>query len=80
MASSHSSFVTDSKVGSKFVQHYYEMLQRQPKLAHRFYNTSSTIIRVDDDSTQSASDITFNRPIHKHEAGAKGLGLVSSTN
>ncbi|MFS7943822.1 putative Ras GTPase-activating protein-binding protein [Helianthus anomalus] len=58
MESSCASSVTISEVGSKFVQHYYEVLQHQPQLAHRFYTASSTIIRVDDDSTETASDIS----------------------
>ncbi|MFS7906646.1 putative Ras GTPase-activating protein-binding protein [Helianthus anomalus] len=80
MASSYSSYVIVSKVDSKFVRHYYEVFQRQPELAHRFHNASSTVNRVDRDSTKSASDITINQPINKHKAGVKGLGLVSSPN
>ncbi|MFS7975489.1 putative Ras GTPase-activating protein-binding protein [Helianthus anomalus] len=58
MASWHSSFVTASKVGSQFVQQYYDVLQHQPEFTHRFYNGSSTIIRVDGDSTQTASAVS----------------------
>ncbi|KAJ0877978.1 putative Ras GTPase-activating protein-binding protein [Helianthus annuus] len=58
MESSCSSSVTVSQTGSKFVQHYYEVLQHQPQLAHRFYTASSSIIRVDGESTETASDIS----------------------
>ncbi|KAJ0877976.1 putative Ras GTPase-activating protein-binding protein [Helianthus annuus] len=82
MASSHSSSVTVSKVGSKFVQHYYEVLQRQPELAHRFYTASSTIIRVDGESTQSASDIsqiqTLVESLHLSEIEIKTVNSVGS--
>ncbi|KAJ0877977.1 putative Ras GTPase-activating protein-binding protein [Helianthus annuus] len=58
MASWHSSFVSASKVGSQFVQQYYDVLQHQPDFTHRFYNGSSTMIRVDGDSTQTASAVS----------------------
>ncbi|KAJ0742410.1 putative Ras GTPase-activating protein-binding protein [Helianthus annuus] len=58
MASWHSSFVSASKVGSQFVQQYYDVLQHQPEFTHRFYNGSSTMIRVDGDSTQTASAVS----------------------
>ncbi|KAJ0520055.1 putative Ras GTPase-activating protein-binding protein [Helianthus annuus] len=82
MASSYSSSVTVSKVGSKFVQHYYEVLQRQPELAHRFYTASSSIIRVDGESTQSASDIsqiqTLVESLHVRETEIKTVNSVGS--
>ncbi|KAJ0882261.1 putative Ras GTPase-activating protein-binding protein [Helianthus annuus] len=82
MASSYSSSVTVSKVGSKFVQHYYEVLQRQPELAHRFYTASSSIIRVDGESTQSASDISqiqmLVESLHLRETEIKTVNSVGS--
>ncbi|KAJ0520053.1 putative hydrolase [Helianthus annuus] len=57
MASLFSSSVTASQVGSYFVQQYYQVLQQQPQFAHQFYTGSSTMVRVDGESTQTASAI-----------------------
>ncbi|KAL4558621.1 hypothetical protein LXL04_036822 [Taraxacum kok-saghyz] len=57
MASSYSSSVTASQVGSYFVQQYYQVLQQQPEFVHQFYTDSSTMIRVDGESTETASAI-----------------------
>ncbi|XP_044502726.1 nuclear transport factor 2-like isoform X2 [Mangifera indica] len=43
------------QVGSYFVGQYYQVLQQQPDLVHHFYSDSSTMIRIDGDSTDSAS-------------------------
>ncbi|KAD4586523.1 hypothetical protein E3N88_24124 [Mikania micrantha] len=51
MANSYSS----SPVGSYFVQQYYQVLQQQPEFVHQFYANSSTVVRVDGESTESAS-------------------------
>ncbi|KAL8259013.1 hypothetical protein R6Q59_026966 [Mikania micrantha] len=58
MANSYSSSpVTASQVGSYFVQQYYQVLQQQPEFVHQFYADSSTVVRVDGESTESASAI-----------------------
>lgn len=57
MATSYSSSVTASQVGSYFVQQYYQVLQQQPEFVHQFYTDSSTMIRVDGESTETASAI-----------------------
>ncbi|KAL7584897.1 hypothetical protein Lser_V15G41860 [Lactuca serriola] len=57
MASPYSSSVTASQVGSYFVQQYYQVLQQQPEFVHQFYTDSSTMIRVDGESTETASAI-----------------------
>ncbi|KAL8249043.1 hypothetical protein R6Q59_005911 [Mikania micrantha] len=55
MANSYSSSpVTASQVGSYFVQQY-KVLQQQPEFVHQFYADSSTVVRVDGESTESAS-------------------------
>ncbi|XP_021279800.1 putative G3BP-like protein isoform X4 [Herrania umbratica] len=43
------------QVGSYFVGQYYQVLQQQPDLVHQFYSDASTMIRVDGDSSESAS-------------------------
>ncbi|KAJ0111037.1 hypothetical protein Patl1_01700 [Pistacia atlantica] len=43
------------QVGSYFVGQYYQVLQQQPDLVHQFYSDTSTMIRIDGDSTDSAS-------------------------
>ncbi|KAK6286514.1 hypothetical protein POUND7_012693 [Theobroma cacao] len=43
------------QVGSYFVGQYYHVLQQQPDLVHQFYSDASTMIRVDGDSSESAS-------------------------
>ncbi|KAI7750139.1 hypothetical protein M8C21_008167 [Ambrosia artemisiifolia] len=63
MASSFSSSsLSVSAIGSDYVHLYYKMLQHHPELAHQFYTSSSTIIRVDGESIQTATDIS---PIQK---------------
>ncbi|KAK1355878.1 ras GTPase-activating protein-binding protein 2-like [Heracleum sosnowskyi] len=57
-----------AQVGSYFVTQYYQVLQQKPDCVHQFYNGSSTVIRVDGELTDTASDIV---QIHR---------LVMSTN
>ena len=45
------------QVGSYFVGQYYQILPQQPNLIHQFYSDNSTMIRVDGDSTETASDV-----------------------
>ncbi|XP_052170994.1 nuclear transport factor 2 isoform X2 [Diospyros lotus] len=55
MASGFAAPVTAVQVGSYFVGQYYQVLQRQPDLAHRFYTDASSMMLVDGDSSESAS-------------------------
>ncbi|KAL6968142.1 hypothetical protein U1Q18_033945 [Sarracenia purpurea var. burkii] len=55
MASGYPGSVSASQVGSYFVGQYYQILQQQPDFAHQFYTDSSTMIRVDGDSSETAS-------------------------
>lgn len=43
------------QVGSYFVGQYYQVLQQNPDLVHQFYSEASTMIRVDADSSDTAS-------------------------
>ncbi|KAK8631056.1 hypothetical protein V6N13_079821 [Hibiscus sabdariffa] len=45
------------QVGSYFVGQYYQVLQQQPDLVHQFYSEDSTMVRVDGDSSESASSM-----------------------
>lgn len=45
------------QVGSYFVGQYYQVLRQQPSLVHQFYSDSSSMIRVDGDSTEAAQDL-----------------------
>ncbi|XP_039036947.1 nuclear transport factor 2-like [Hibiscus syriacus] len=45
------------QVGSYFVGRYYQLLQQQPDLVHQFYSDDSTVVRVDGDSSESASSM-----------------------
>ncbi|XP_022727505.1 ras GTPase-activating protein-binding protein 2-like isoform X2 [Durio zibethinus] len=45
------------QVGSYFVGQYYQVLQQQPDLLHQFYSDASNMIRVDGDSSESASSM-----------------------
>lgn len=51
------SVLPSSQVGSYFVGQYYQVLRQQPSLIHQFYSDSSTMIRVDGDSTETAPDV-----------------------
>ncbi|KAK4742816.1 hypothetical protein SAY87_000817 [Trapa incisa] len=57
MDSSYSGPVTAVEVGSYFVGQYYQMLKEHPDLAHQFYNELSSMVRVDGDSSESASSL-----------------------
>ncbi|KAE8709369.1 hypothetical protein F3Y22_tig00110332pilonHSYRG01392 [Hibiscus syriacus] len=45
------------QIGSYFVGQYYLVLQQQPDLVHQFYSENSTVVRVDGDSSESASSM-----------------------
>ncbi|XP_017222779.1 nuclear transport factor 2 [Daucus carota subsp. sativus] len=49
--------VSADQVGYCFVQQYYQVLQGQFDYVHKFYNDASTIIRISEDSTHTASGI-----------------------
>ncbi|KAJ1416656.1 RNA-binding domain superfamily [Sesbania bispinosa] len=57
MASSYPGSVSAAQVGSYFVGQYYQVLRQQPTLVHQFYSDSSSMIRVDGDSTETAPDV-----------------------
>ncbi|RDY10840.1 nxt3 [Mucuna pruriens] len=57
MASSYPGSVSAAQVGSYFVGQYYQVLRQQPNLVHQFYSDSSSMIRVDGDSVESAHDV-----------------------
>ncbi|KAL8029175.1 hypothetical protein ABFX02_14G210900 [Erythranthe guttata] len=58
MANQYADQVTASQVGSYFVQQYYfEIFQQSPDYMHKFYNDSSSMIRVDGETSHSATDI-----------------------
>ncbi|KAK6937724.1 Nuclear transport factor 2 domain [Dillenia turbinata] len=57
MASQFPGPVSAMQVGSYFVAQYYQVLQQQPELVHQFYNEASTMIRIDGDSSESATSI-----------------------
>lgn len=57
MANQYSAQVTASQVGSYFVQQYYQVFQQQREYVHQFYNDSSSMMRVDGDISESASDM-----------------------
>ncbi|XP_039039426.1 nuclear transport factor 2-like [Hibiscus syriacus] len=45
------------KVGAYFVGQYYRVLRHEPHLVHQFYSDASSMIRVDGDSSESASSM-----------------------
>lgn len=49
--------VSADQVGYCFVQQYYQVLQGQFDYVHKFYNDASTIIRISEESTHTASGI-----------------------
>ncbi|XP_027349715.1 putative G3BP-like protein isoform X2 [Abrus precatorius] len=57
MASSYQGSVSAAQVGSYFVGQYYQVLRQQPNLVHQFYSDSSSMLRVDGDSVESAHDV-----------------------
>ncbi|KAG6418715.1 hypothetical protein SASPL_120919 [Salvia splendens] len=57
MVNQYSAQVTASQVGSYFVQQYYQVFQHQREYVHQFYNDSSSMMRVDGEISESASDV-----------------------
>ncbi|KAK2999911.1 hypothetical protein RJ639_022838 [Escallonia herrerae] len=57
MASSYPAPVSALQVGSYFVQQYYQVLQQQPDYVHQFYTDASTMIRIDGESSQTATAV-----------------------
>ncbi|XP_057781801.1 nuclear transport factor 2 [Salvia miltiorrhiza] len=57
MANQYAAQVTASQVGSYFVQQYYQVFQQQREYVHQFYNDSSSMMRVDGEISESASDM-----------------------
>jgi hypothetical protein len=47
--------VTAAQVGTYFVGQYYQVLQQQPDIVHKFYSDSSTVVRVDGNTRETAS-------------------------
>ncbi|XP_068665879.1 nuclear transport factor 2-like [Aristolochia californica] len=47
--------VSAIQVGSCFVEQYYYILQRNPKLVYQFYTDASTMLRIDGDRNEVAS-------------------------
>lgn len=45
------------QIGSYFVGQYYQVLQQHPELVHQFYSDSSSMVRVDGDSSETASSM-----------------------
>ncbi|KAK1426757.1 hypothetical protein QVD17_15437 [Tagetes erecta] len=84
MANSYSSSVTASQVGSYFVQQYYQVLQQQPEFVHQFYADSSTMVRVDGESTENASAIfqihTLVQSLHFSGIEIKTINSLESWN
>ncbi|MFS7971647.1 putative Ras GTPase-activating protein-binding protein [Helianthus anomalus] len=52
--------IDEVMVGSYFVQQYYQVLQQQLEFVHQFYADSSTVVRVDGESTETAFAIFVN--------------------
>ncbi|KAF6156430.1 hypothetical protein GIB67_009088 [Kingdonia uniflora] len=52
----YSTSVSALEVGSCFVRQYYQVLQQQPDLVHHFYNEMSTMICVDGERSETASE------------------------
>ncbi|KAK6940613.1 Nuclear transport factor 2 domain [Dillenia turbinata] len=65
-----------SPVGSYFVAQYYQVLQQQPELVHQFYNEASTMVRVDGDSSESATSIL---QIHRLITSLQFVGIEIKT-
>ncbi|KAG6426961.1 hypothetical protein SASPL_111200 [Salvia splendens] len=57
MANQYAAQVTASQVGSYFVQQYYQVFQQQREYVHQFYNDSSSMMRVDGEFSESATDV-----------------------
>lgn len=55
MANGYTGSVSATQVGPYFVGQYYQTLQQQPDYGYHFYTDSSTVVRVDGDSTETAT-------------------------
>ncbi|EPS73243.1 hypothetical protein M569_01512, partial [Genlisea aurea] len=55
MAATYPLPVTAAQVGTYFVGQYYQMLQTQPNFAHQFYNETSTLLRIDANTRETAT-------------------------
>lgn len=76
MANSYSASVNAFQVGSYFVKQYYQVLQQQPDFVHQFYTDESTVVRVDGDSTESASALL---QIHSLTISLNFIGIEIKT-
>ncbi|CAI9118024.1 OLC1v1019525C1 [Oldenlandia corymbosa var. corymbosa] len=47
--------VTAAQVGTYFVGQYYQVLQQQPEFVHQFYSMSSTMLRIDGNTRETAT-------------------------
>ncbi|KAI4303957.1 hypothetical protein MLD38_039533 [Melastoma candidum] len=47
--------LTAAQIGTYFVGQYYHALQQQPEIVHQFYSDSSTMLRVDGNSRETAT-------------------------
>ncbi|XP_062079676.1 nuclear transport factor 2 [Humulus lupulus] len=57
MANAYPGPVSAVQVGSYFVGQYYQVLQQQPDLVYQFYSETSSMVRIDGDSTESVSEM-----------------------
>ncbi|TYI92302.1 hypothetical protein E1A91_D02G059500v1 [Gossypium mustelinum] len=55
MASPYPIPVSATQVGTYFVGQYYQVLQQEPHLVHQFYSDSSTMVRVDGNTRETAA-------------------------
>ncbi|XP_047960057.1 nuclear transport factor 2-like [Salvia hispanica] len=55
MATAYPLPVTAAQVGTYFVGQYYQMLQNQPDFVHQFYSDSSTMLRIEGNTRETAS-------------------------
>uniref|UniRef100_A0A803PGH8 NTF2 domain-containing protein n=1 Tax=Cannabis sativa TaxID=3483 RepID=A0A803PGH8_CANSA len=57
MSNAYPGPVSAVQVGSYFVGQYYQVLQQQPDLVYQFYSESSSMVRIDGDSTDTVSEM-----------------------
>ncbi|CAI0434613.1 unnamed protein product [Linum tenue] len=57
MAAPYPGPVSAIQVGSYFVGQYYQVLQQKPDLVFQFYSEASTMIRVEGDDSETASNV-----------------------
>lgn len=55
MAATYHLPVTAAQVGAYFVGQYYQALQQQPEVVHQFYSETSTMLRVDGTTRETAT-------------------------